>query len=204
MVWLFLKNYCVNQTTFHSDSCSRDSTFCLNGGTCEVTITGARYHCPARYQGDRCDTCADGHYGDACSKLFKLRFCFFLILNVKFFWQTRKWQTLRWKGLDLYRLLYECLCPKCLIHAIWLNFLNFEKPNWLFSDVMFVQHDGKFCTGPNLETTERSVEECRTRCINHDNCSAFVHNGVNCRITSSSCKTFSYSDDVTSYVKTVM
>ena len=75
--------YSLNYSAFHLDFCSKDPTFCLNGGTCEVTMTGARCHCPDRYQGDRCnmctdrhqgercDTCADGYYGDMCSKLFK-------------------------------------------------------------------------------------------------------------------------------------
>ena len=64
---------------FFSDLCV-DPGFCLNGGTCEVTITGARCHCTGffegtrcqecsiRYQGDKCDSCAGGYYGDDCSK----------------------------------------------------------------------------------------------------------------------------------------
>ena len=43
-----------------------------------MTMTGARCHCPDRYQGDRCeqcsvefqgdqcDSCASGYYGDDC------------------------------------------------------------------------------------------------------------------------------------------
>ena len=69
---------------FNLDSCL-DPNFCLNGGTCEVTITGARCHCTNRYQGNRCDvcserfqgdgcvTCADGYYGDNCGQYLKAR-----------------------------------------------------------------------------------------------------------------------------------
>ena len=52
---------------FHLDSCV-DPAFCLNGGTCEVTITGARCHCTIRYQGDRCDRCSERFQGDRCEE----------------------------------------------------------------------------------------------------------------------------------------
>ena len=64
----------------------------VNGGTCEVAMTGARcrsadryqgdrcnmcserfqgvgcLQCSPRFQGDDCDICVDGYYGDSCSK----------------------------------------------------------------------------------------------------------------------------------------
>ena len=51
----------------HLDSCL-DPNFCLNGGTCELTTTGARCHCTDRYQGDRCDVCFERFQGDGCQE----------------------------------------------------------------------------------------------------------------------------------------
>ena len=63
-----------------SDRCLAAPEFCLNGGTCEITMTGARCHCTDRFLGDRCDqcsegfqgdqydSCAHGYYGDKCGK----------------------------------------------------------------------------------------------------------------------------------------
>ena len=38
-----------------------------------MTVTGARCHCPDRYQGDRCDKCAEKFQGDGCQEC-SLRF----------------------------------------------------------------------------------------------------------------------------------
>ena len=65
----FLRPELLNKlSTFHSDSCSKNPPPCHNGGTCEINMTGPKCQCTDRYQGDRCDTCADGYYGDICSK----------------------------------------------------------------------------------------------------------------------------------------
>ena len=71
--------YWIISHDFVLDSCTKDPALCLNGGTCEVTMTGTRCRCTDRYQGDRCDRCserfqgdscqecADGYHGDSCS-----------------------------------------------------------------------------------------------------------------------------------------
>ena len=50
------------------DKCEEVPGFCLNGATCESVWTSARCHCTDRFQGDRCDRCSDGYYGDTCGK----------------------------------------------------------------------------------------------------------------------------------------
>ena len=59
--------YWIISNDFNLDSCL-DPAFCFNGGTCEVTMTGARCHCIDRYQGDRCDMCSERFQGDECDR----------------------------------------------------------------------------------------------------------------------------------------
>ena len=60
-------------SAFYLDLCVGTSEFCLNGGTCEMTMTGARCHCTDRYQGDRCNTCTERFQGEGCQEC-SLRF----------------------------------------------------------------------------------------------------------------------------------
>ena len=53
---------------FNLDSCAKDPAFCLNGGTCAVTMTGARCRCTDRYEGDRFDRCSERFQGDECQE----------------------------------------------------------------------------------------------------------------------------------------
>ena len=55
------------------DLCVGTSEFCLNGGTCEMSMTGARCHCPERYQGHRCNMCTERFQGEGCQEC-SLRF----------------------------------------------------------------------------------------------------------------------------------
>ena len=54
------------------NKCVEEPGFCLNGATCERTWTSARCNCADRYQGDRCQQCAENLYGDDSGKDFNL------------------------------------------------------------------------------------------------------------------------------------
>ena len=50
------------------DKCVEDPVFCLNGATCQRQWTSARCICAPTFQGERCDTCAPGYYGNSCGR----------------------------------------------------------------------------------------------------------------------------------------
>ena len=83
-LWEFRILVLVELLNISPDKCAEEPRFCLNGATCAPTWTSARCHCGDRYQGNRCDTCAAGYYGETCGNSI-VSFCIFCIFIIQVF-----------------------------------------------------------------------------------------------------------------------